>query len=394
MTALRLLPLARASIKRYKTRSVVFTLFTMFCAACVLLTVSIIMPLWNNMENKVNSHPYNLELTAEMSETGESLDNKLSEIKALEHVVKVYKSCFDVQLFGTSNELNDMFTLSYFHNDYIPVITSGRTVNEDELGMAVIADSIPSTDPLTQRRTEIDGKSLIGKTLDFQDESGNNWSFKIIGTFDVTDPALDEMKIYTSFRQLEQISAAVNDSSSSTPYSIIVDNYRNRDAVEAECSEIVDLVYYGNSFNIDLSNYNTALVALLIVLALFIVMVIIGTSVFVSNCIGNRINELALYRSLGFKAGHIFTIIFAEYFMLLLVGIVLSVAASFAVGELIINPYLGKTFGEGLMAMQVEFSIFYILIVFLIMTVITAAVCLRATLKTGKIQLTVLLKER
>lgn len=202
------------------------------------------------------------------------------------------------------------------------------------------------------------------------------------------------MKIYTSFRQLEQISAAVNDSSSSTPYSIIVDNYRNRDAVEAECSEIVDLVYYGNSFNIDLSNYNTALVALLIVLALFIVMVIIGTSVFVSNCIGNRINELALYRSLGFKAGHIFTIIFAEYFMLLLVGIVLSVAASFAVGELIINPYLGKTFGEGLMAMQVEFSIFYILIVFLIMTVITAAVCLRATLKTGKIQLTVLLKER
>ena len=287
-----------------------------------------------------------------------------------------------------------MFTLSYFHNDYTPVITSGRTVNEDELGMAVIADSIPSTDPLTQRRTEIDGKSLIGKTLDFQDESGNNWSFKIIGTFDVTDPALDEMKIYTSFRQLEQISAAVNDSSSSTPYSIIVDNYRNRDAVEAECSEIVDLVYYGNSFNIDLSNYNTALVALLIVLALFIVMVIIGTSVFVSNCIGNRINELALYRSLGFKAGHIFTIIFAEYFMLLLVGIVLSVAASFAVGELIINPYLGKTFGEGLMAMQVEFSIFYILIVFLIMTVITAAVCLRATLKTGKIQLTVLLKER
>ncbi len=394
MTALRLLPLARASIKRYKTRSVVFTLFTMFCAACVLLTVSIIMPLWNNMENKVNSHPYNLELTAEMSETGESLDNKLSEINALEHVVKVYKSCFDVQLFGTSNELNDMFTLSYFHNDYTPVITSGRTVNEDELGMAVIADSIPSTDPLTQRRTEIDGKSLIGKTLDFQDESGNNWSFKIIGTFDVTDPALDEMKIYTSFRQLEQISAAVNDSSSSTPYSIIVDNYRNRDAVEAECSEIVDLVYYGNSFNIDLSNYNTALVALLIVLALFIVMVIIGTSVFVSNCIGNRINELALYRSLGFKAGHIFTIIFAEYFMLLLVGIVLSVAASFAVGELIINPYLGKTFGEGLMAMQVEFSIFYILIVFLIMTVITAAVCLRATLKTGKIQLTVLLKER
>lgn len=394
MTALRLLPLARASIKRYKTRSVVFTLFTMFCAACVLLTVSIIMPLWNNMENKVNSHPYNLELTAEMSETGESLDNKLSEIEALEHVVKVYKSCFDVQLFGTSNELNDMFTLSYFHNDYTPVITSGRTVNEDELGMAVIADSIPSTDPLTQRRTEIDGKSLIGKTLDFQDESGNNWSFKIIGTFDVTDPALDEMKIYTSFRQLEQISAAVNDSSSSTPYSIIVDNYRNRDAVEAECSEIVDLVYYGNSFNIDLSNYNTALVALLIVLALFIVMVIIGTSVFVSNCIGNRINELALYRSLGFKAGHIFTIIFAEYFMLLLVGIVLSVAASFAVGELIINPYLGKTFGEGLMAMQVEFSIFYILIVFLIMTVITAAVCLRATLKTGKIQLTVLLKER
>lgn len=394
MTALRLLPLARASIKRYKTRSVVFTLFTMFCAACVLLTVSIIMPLWNNMENKVNSHPYNLELTAEMSETGESLDNKLSEIEALEHVVKVYKSCFDVQLFGTSNELNDMFTLSYFHNDYTPVITSGRTVNEDELGMAVIADSIPSTDPLTQRRTEIDGKSLIGKTLDFQDESGNNWSFKIIGTFDVTDPALDEMKIYTSFRQLEQISAAVNDSSSSTPYSIIVDNYRNRDAVEAECSEIVDLVYYGNSFNIDLSNYNTALVALLIVLALFIVMVIIGTSVFVSNCIGNRINELALYRSLGFKVGHIFTIIFAEYFMLLLVGIVLSVAASFAVGELIINPYLGKTFGEGLMAMQVEFSIFYILIVFLIMTVITAAVCLRATLKTGKIQLTVLLKER
>lgn len=394
MTALRLLPLARASIKRYKTRSVVFMLFAMFCAACVLLTVSIIIPLWSNMENKVNSHPYNLELTAEMSETGESLDNKLSEIESLEHVVSVYKSCFDAQLFGTSQELNDMFTLSYFHNDYTPVITSGRVVNNDELGVAVIASSIPSTDPVTQLRTEIDGKSLIGKTLDFQDDAGNIWNLKIIGTFDVTDPALDEMKIYTSFRQLEQVSAGVNDSSSLTPYSIIVDNYRNRDSVEAECAEIVDLVYYGNSFNIDLSSYNTALVALLIVLVLFIVMVIIGTSVFVSSCIGNRINELALYRSLGFKPGHIFTVIFSEYFFLLLGGIILAVIASLAVGEILINPYLKDTIGDGLMAMRVELNIINILIVFLIMSVITAAVCFRATRKTGKIQLTVLLKER
>lgn len=392
MKITRLLPLVKASFQKSKTRSIVFFLFILFCVTCILLTVSIIMPMGYNMEYKVNRHPYNLELTAELPK-GDTVDSDVEQIKAIPHVVDVYKVPFSISVFNTDSTLNTGFFLNYFHNGYNPVITSGRNINPGEENAAVLPEFVRMNDPVTQRSIEFDCKTLVGTTLNLQDEYQNIYNLNIVGTFDTTDPALTTDNIIIDFEQLVAYREKLPDDSDRVPYRIIVDNYRNSDSVKNACNDM-SMICYENSFNIDLSNFNMSLIVLVIVLLVFLVMVIIGTAVFVSSCVSNRTNELALYRSLGYLPKHIFTIIFSDYFIMLIAATVVSLLISFAAAGFIINPYLNQIIGNGIMAMQAQLDAKNILLVFAIFLIIIILICIRATKRTGKIQLAVLLKER
>lgn len=390
MKITRFIPLVKASFKKSKTRSVVFFLFILFCVSSILLTVSLILPMWNNMETKVNNHPYNLELAAIISENDTETPNML---KAIEHVEKVYPSPYSINVFNTDGTLNDPMYISYFHNGHTPVITSGRAINDNEKNAIIMPETIRTNDPQTQRSIELDCKNLIGKTLEFQDGNGNEYKLEVVGTFDVTDPALSSDTIYTSYDQLREYRSKLPNDENKVQYSVIVDNYKNRDAVEEECNKLAT-TYFENGLAIDLGNFNMAIIVLLIVLAVFLIMVIIGTTAFVSSCIGNRTNELALYRSLGYRPGHIFTIIFSEYFIMLIAALITSILIFVIAAEFWVNPYLGKTIGNSIMSMQLKLDIVNILAVFVIFLAIIVLICMQATRKTGKIQLAVLLKEK
>ena len=133
---------------------------------------------------------------------------------------------------------------------------------------------------------------------------------------------------------------------------------------------------------------------MVIVLAVFLVMTIMGLSIFISGCIKNRTNELALYRALGYKTGHIFVIIFLEYLLLLLIAYVIALALSAVCAQLILNPILASMVKGGLFTLTAEVSPVSALIVLGVFVAILAAICLRMTNLTQKIQLAVLLKEK
>lgn len=215
----------------------------------------------------------------------------------------------------------------------------------------------------------------------------------VVGTYDITDPALGTDEIIVDFDALKEYSNKLPDDRDTVTCRVIIDNYRNSDTVKAACDDIAK-VCYPNSFNIDLSSFNMSLIVLLIVLAVFLALVVIGTAVFVSSCVSNRTRELALYRSLGFRYRHIFTVIFTEYLIMLVLSTAASVLISLAAAVWFINPYLDKIIGSGLMAMQVRLDFLSVALVFLTFLLIILVICINATRRSGKIPLAVLLKER
>ncbi len=388
---LRLMPLVKASYKRNKARSVVFFLFMLFCVICILLTVSVILPMWGNMETKINNHPYNVELSALLTLHDDETPAKLERI---EHVERVYYSPFAIDVTDVDNVVGGYTRINYLHNDYMPEITAGRAIKAGEKNAAVMPETIKIRNPETQRMTELDCKKLVGKEIRLKDMSGNDYKIKIVGTYSLTDPALYGDDICTTYEQMLEYDKKIpHEDDNGKRYSVIVDHKSNRDAVEKQCNEIVT-TYFENSFKIDADSFNIAIIVLLCVLAAFLVMVVIGTSVFVASCIGARTNELALYRSLGYKSRHIFTIIFTEYFVEFLFAIAAAVIISLAAARLIIDPYLDSLLGGSIMAMNAEIGIVNVLLVFIAFLIIILCVCIRATRRTGKIELSVLLKER
>ena len=154
--------------------------------------------------------------------------------------------------------------------------------------------------------------------------------------------------IYTTYSQLIEYSEKINSKNDAALYSVIVDNYRNNDYVLEQLSKHYN-AYLGNSIKIDLNTFNMSLIVLIIILAVFLIMVITGTTIFVNSCIKSRTNEFALYRSLGYKQKHIFTIMVGEYLLLFLTAFVISVIISIISAKFIINPYLSNIIGDSIM---------------------------------------------
>jgi len=346
--------------------------------------------MWDNMENKVNNHPYNRNITVEVVSDEEKAIKEFSQI---EHVENVYRSPGNISVMNTDGEVQSIMSISYFKNGYQPVITAGEYADEGSENSIIVPEVIHDIDPATQARVDIDCKSWIGKTLNFRDDYGNTYNLKVVGTFDTTDPALSNDCIYTTYNQLIKYSDKIKSDDDSIIYAVIVDNYRNNDYVLEQLNRHYN-AYSESSLSIDLDTFNMSLAILVIVLAVFLIMVIIGTAIFITSCIKSRTNEFALYRSLGYRTNHIFTIMFFEYLLLFIIAFLLSLITSILSANYIINPYLNNTIGKGIMAMQSRISPISIFITFAIFCIIIVAVCINATKRTGRIQLTVLLKER
>ena len=129
-------------------------------------------------------------------------------------------------------------------------------------------------------------------------------------------------------------------------------------------------------------------------LAFFIVMVVFGFFMFAKNNVNSRTNELALYRSLGYKSKQIFYIIFSEYLFLGLISIAVGIITTMLLNSIFVNPYLFTLVGNTIMEMTVSITLTQIVFIIMLFILILLLVCRSAVKRSEKIDLTILLREQ
>lgn len=392
--------LVRASVKSHKLQIAFYCLFIVVSTILINISVGVILPLGSNLENKINNHISNREIVTEfdsdISESG--LNNYIEQIQALEHVESVYQMPSTINVTELSGKLNDRYNFSYIHTGYKVIIASGKAFDEDEKNVALVPQNIKDFNPADNKINEISGESLIGKELKFSDDFGNSYSVKVTGTYVNLDPIFSQKDILIPQAELIKYNNELLNTednlyfSKDESYIIQVDNYRNTDDVLAEVSKIKSA--YKQPKLMDSEMYNIALVILLASLIFFILLVVLGFYIFLKSNITNRTAELALYRSLGYKSKHIFSILLSEHLLFGIASIIVGVMITLIVNITLVNPFLHNLVGNTLMEMEVQFSVLQEVCVALFFLLILLFVCRNAVKRSEKIDLTVLLRER
>lgn len=394
--------LLKSSVASNKLSTTLYCIFIIFSTVLILISVSIAFPLKANIEEKINNHISNRELVTEFKAdaSDELIKQNIDEIKKLEHVEEVYRMPSLLGVSETSGALYDGYSLGFIHTGSEAVITSGRAFDESETGVALVPQNIRDFNPEDNRIYDISGESLIGKTLIFTDECENSHKVKVVGAYSTSDPLYSNTQIlipqadlnkYTD-EVLKNASSGGLSISSDKSYIILIDNAENTNKVLDEVLFI--RTAYRQPSLIDADTYNTALYILLAMLAFFIVMVVLGFFMFVKNNVNGRTDELALYRSLGYKSKHIFYILFSEHLLFGILSLAFGVIITVMLDIFVVNPYLEMLVGNTIMSMSVGVNPIEVCLIFLFFTAILLVVCRKGVRRSEKIDLTVLLRER
>lgn len=388
--------LVKASILSRKGATIFFCCFMVIATILVLVSAGAVMPLRNNIDQNINNHILNRELNFEINENTpqNEIDDTISSIKSIEHITNVYNVPAELDVKETSGVLFSDYTLSYVHEGYNLKITSGRAFKENEENVAVVPEVLKDFNSESQRINKIDGKNLV-----FADESGKKHKLKIVGVYNTSDPIFTGNQILIPRNSLiefnNEVIANAKGSTSITSdkaYKILVDDAKNLESVQSEVSSYCEP--YTMDLNFDSQSYNIALIIIIGSIVFFALFVIAGQYMFVKSNISRRTEELALYRSLGYKSNQLFYIIFAEYFLIGIISIAVGTILTVLLDILLINPYLMNLVGNTMMEMTVNVSAVYILLFLVIYLIVLAIVSIWAVKRSEKTDLSVLLRER
>lgn len=388
----RFYKISLASIKSNKAKIIFFSIFIIVSFILLVAIISLVRPLWYNVEYKINNHILNREFTVYLNKS-ENSDEQIEKIKKQEHVQSVFYQIPAVQVNETSGILFDDYELDRLHEGFVPPITDGRAFDKNEKNVALVADRIKDYDETQHKTNRLNGSELIGKELTFADFSGNTYKARVIGTYSTTDPFFHENQIIIPNQDLLNFYGAdMPEASDTGKYTVVVDNYKNLDNVMQEVGKDFGTDKEEN-MSFDVSPYNTAIIMLSVMLVVFLIMDLIGVCVFISGYLKNRSKEFALYRALGYKTKHIFTIFFMEYTFISVLAMLAGTLLWLVISITAVNPYLEKLLGGTIMNFSLNINPADILITAVIFILIILAACLTTAKKSKKISPALLLKE-
>ncbi|MBQ2687860.1 MAG: ABC transporter permease [Clostridia bacterium] len=394
-----LFTIVRASLLSNKALSAMFCFFVIISFVLIFLAVGIIVPLGVNIETRLNRHIINREIVIEMSAvvSEEEKARRLKEISEIEGVIDIYENPDTLSVEETDGLLGEGFELDFVHKYFNLTLVSGRTFDESERGVALVPAHFSGYNPSLGVVQETDGSTLIGKTLEFEDRSGNTNSFEVVGTFDTLDPMFTGKEVLVPREELLEIKdeflEAMPEGMYKTVYSAIVvtDSYKNTEGIYTKIEKITKA--YRQKLPYDVESFNAAFFILLGSTAFFVVLTVFGFYMFLKGNVNARTNELALYRAIGFNSKNLFRIISGEHLTLTLLSIVLGTGAFYALAYFMVNPYLYSLLGGTYMEMAVDSNPLFGLAVAVVYVVITLGVTVTAVKRSEKIDLTVLLRE-
>ena len=175
--------LLKTSILSNKLLSVIYCLFVVVSTILILITISITMPLSENINSKVRNHISNREAVIEFNENckNDYITESIDEMKGMEHIKAVYRMSPQLTVTEQTGVLNDNYKFDFIHTGSNPVITQGRTFKENETEVAVVPENLKDFDIENNTMRDIPAKNLLNKSLVFTDICNNSHKVKEVG---------------------------------------------------------------------------------------------------------------------------------------------------------------------------------------------------------------------
>lgn len=393
-----LFSIVKASLMSNKALSAMFCFFVLISYVLIFLAVGIIIPLGVNIETKINNHILNREIIIDISHhvSEEECKRRLDEISGIPEVIDIYEDSFTVSVNDTSGNIKGEYELGFIHKYYDITMAAGRVFDESEENVALVPAKFQDYDASEGVIREIDGTTLIGKTLMLKDMTDNVRDFQIIGAYDTTDPIFNGKEILVPRAQLSGYRAKFTEAfpdryQGGWSYIVVTDSPDSTEDVYKQVEKITNS--YRPKLNIDAESFNTAFVILLGSTVFFVFLTVFGFYMFLKGNVNARTNELALYRAMGFNSKNLFRIIAGEHLVLTLLSIILGAGVFYGLAYLVVNPYLYSFLGSTYMEMYINTNPVLGILIAVIYLIITLGVTTTAVKRSEKIDLTVLLRE-
>lgn len=393
-----LFSIVKASLMSNKALSAMFCFFVLISYVLIFLAVGIIIPLGVNIETKINNHILNREIIIDISHhvSEEECKRRLDEIGNIPEVIDIYEDPFTVSVNDTSGNIKGEYELGFIHKYYDITMAAGRVFDESEENVALVPAKFQDYDASEGVIREIDGTTLIGKTLMLKDMTDNVRDFQIIGAYDTTDPIFNGKEILVPKAQLSGYRAKFTEAfpdryQGGWSYIVVTDSPDSTEDVYKQVEKITNS--YRPKLNIDAESFNTAFVILLGSTVFFVFLTVFGFYMFLKGNVNARTNELALYRAIGFNSKNLFRIIAGEHLVLTLLSIILGAGVFYGLAYLVVNPYLYSFLGSTYMEMYINTNPVLGILIAVIYLIITLGVTTTAVKRSEKIDLTVLLRE-
>lgn len=381
--------LIRSSVASEKLSLCLYSLFIIISTVLLTICIGIVLPLQNNIEEKINKHILNREITVSFTEevSEKEIDEKVAEIEKMSDVEYIYQVPFSPDVNEQSGLLFDNYKLSFIHKGFTPVITSGRSIEDTEIGVCLIPDEFKDFNEEKSRIDTIIGKSLIGKSLKFSDIRGNAYNVKVVGCYNSTDPMFDKNQILLSRTELLKYNEKT---STDKCYIAVVKLGASVDRVLEKIDKIATAFHF--PMNVDVNSYNVTLYILIAGASVLTLLIIFGFYIFLKSNIDRKTTELALYRSLGYTSANIFYIVFVEHFITGVLSLIIGLISAEVINSFLVNPYIHNLLANTFMDMSVHTGVYQIIsfaFVFIIVLLFTSK---KAVKRSEKIDLTILLR--
>lgn len=258
--------------------------------------------------------------------TNDNYEGDFQEIRKIEHVCDVYFSGDDETIINNSSFKSEIFdgtiVLKRGGTGALPIVKSGRNINDDENGVAVCSSMFYPMSNSTQvsMRDLINADDLIGKEFyvayykidDKEQNNPFNKKFKIIGTYDASKVMGAPNQCFVSSNDIEQMNSSIAPRvynsdvgvSSVYGYSVLVDTVENIEYVSKELKNIgyVDIETISEFDTKEIELFRAGITFLLTICILIIVII---TSLFIKKQIDEECDTIAVMLVSGYERKNI-----------------------------------------------------------------------------------------
>ena len=412
MKTISLVRISLNNLIRSRFKSIIYlTLISLFFVI-VFISDSLIFSLNKSINDNIKENIANRKIITEIekdkSNEFKNIGGYINKISEYEHVQTTYPYFEKIDaILNLNNNLQSNLILNSVIEEQFSNKINGRFFNKNEKNVAIIPSKI-IFNKFSENEKIINGSELLNKdiTLKFYsliDKSENNYTFNVIGVYNVENNSLNINN---------EILIPLNDIYSilSLKYNMLFDDYINNQStyliestidsyknVESVCHNINGNLGYKaiQKQKLRTNNDEFDLIILISNLVLFIILfvLLITICIIVQTMISEQKQEIAISRAVGYRKSDIFLKVITQSLIVIIFSFIISIGLVNLVINLVINKIIicyFANYNSNVFIMVNYYTLFqyFILIIFILITAV-----LKSTYKITKESISDQLKE-